>query len=789
MAIAVLARRAITRSRFSSPSFLRVLASSPISPFLRVSEWSFSQSISRLPIELDCARSLMLLRNASNSAVERIDGEFDQDPNSRKRGEGVEAFGRISNDHRGYGNVGNIQPHHHPTGFNKEKNTGVQLVQNGNYGYNGGQHYQTANSYYNSSSNVPNNQQSINRERSTNGYSGNYQEQTYWGTHGYNRENPRSVIPNHRQSFSGENTDGRHYGCNHGQPYENPDGNNGNNPSNQPSFSGERTIDTYERSETFYSEKPSVFQYNYQAGFQTATTGQPYHNQSGAYKENNAGFDQGPNVKYGDNTGNTYPNPNIYNSTKPRGDIPSNQLGFSGETTTDIYQSPQEPTWCNGVNPLPAQQNNIPFQSGIDYPLPMATSQTNEMSFSGGSPENVETSGYKGTVDELDEFCKDNKVKEAVEVLDLLEKNGVVVDLPRYFRLMQACGEASSLEEAKKIHDHISRIMVNVEVGVHNKILEMYTKCGSMDDAIKLFESMPQRNLTSWDTMILGFANNGLGEEALDLFSEFKQLGLKPDSYMFVNVFFACGVLGAVDEGMLHFESMQKDFGINPKIEHYVSIVDMLGRSGYLEEALEFIEQMPVEPSVDVWETLMNLCRVNGNLELGDRCAEIVERLDPSKLNEQAKLGLLPVKASDLAKEKERKKANLLEVRNRVHEYRAGDRSHPEHEKIYHQLRCLSAQMKEAGYIPDTRFVLHDIDQESKEEALLAHSERLAIGYGLMTSGARSPIRIIKNLRACGDCHTALKIISKLVGRQLIVRDAKRFHHFENGVCSCKDYW
>nr|CAD1823885.1 unnamed protein product [Ananas comosus var. bracteatus] len=636
MAIAVLARRAITRSRFSSPSFLRVLASSPISPFLRVSEWSFSQSISRLPIELDCARSLMLLRNASNSAVERIDGEFDQDPNSRKRGEGVEAFGRISNDHRGYGNVGNIQPHHHPTGFNKEKNTGVQLVQNGNYGYNGGQHYQTANSYYNSSSNVPNNQQSINRERSTN-------------------------------------------------------------------------------------EKPSVFQYNYQAGFQTATTGQPYHNQSGAYKENNAGFDQGPNVKYGDNTGNTYPNPNIYNSTKPRGDIPSNQLGFSGETTTDIYQSPQEPTWCNGVNPLPAQQNNIPFQSGIDYPLPMATSQTNEMSFSGGSPENVETSGYKGTVDELDEFCKDNKVKEAVEVLDLLEKNGVVVDLPRYFRLMQACGEASSLEEAKKIHDHISRIMVNVEVGVHNKILEMYTKCGSMDDAIKLFESMPQRNLTSWDTMILGFANNGLGEEALDLFSEFKQLGLKPDSYIYAWTI------------------------------------------GYLEEALEFIEQMPVEPSVDVWETLMNLCRVNGNLELGDRCAEIVERLDPSKLNEQAKLGLLPVKASDLAKEKERKKANLLEVRNRVHEYRAGDRSHPEHEKIYHQLRCLSAQMKEAGYIPDTRFVLHDIDQESKEEALLAHSERLAIGYGLMTSGARSPIRIIKNLRACGDCHTALKIISNLL--------------------------
>ncbi|RVW54031.1 Pentatricopeptide repeat-containing protein, mitochondrial [Vitis vinifera] len=97
--------------------------------------------------------------------------------------------------------------------------------------------------------------------------------------------------------------------------------------------------------------------------------------------------------------------------------------------------------------------------------------------------------------------------------------------------------------------------------------------------------------------------------------------------------------------------------------------------------------------------------------------------------------------------------------------------------------------MKEAGYVPETRFVLHDIDQEGKEEALLAHSERLAVAYGLLSSPARSPIRVIKNLRVCGDCHTALKIISKLVGRELIIRDAKRFHHFKDGLCSCRDYW
>lgn len=380
-------------------------------------------------------------------------------------------------------------------------------------------------------------------------------------------------------------------------------------------------------------------------------------------------------------------------------------------------------------------------------------------------------------------------MKEAVKTLALLEKSGVVVDLSRCMQMLQACGDSQSLEEAKAVHDYISRTICDVEMDVQNKIIETYSKCGSMEDAHHLFKNMQDPDLASWNTMISGLANNGLGEDAIDLFNEFKQKGLRPDGCLFVTVFSACGVLGAVDEGMLHFESMEKDFGISPGMEHYVAIVDMLGRSGYLDEAFEFIEKMPIEPSVLVWETLMNLCRANGYLELGDRCAEIVDSMDSSRLTEDCRKGLLPVKASDLAKEKAKKKNSPLEVKSRVHEYRAGDRSHPEFDKINEQIRGLAPQMKEAGYVPDTRFVLHDIDQESKEEALLYHSERLAVAYGVMTSPARQDLRIIKNLRVCGDCHNAMKIISKLVGRKLIARDAKRFHHFENGVCSCNDYW
>lgn len=400
--------------------------------------------------------------------------------------------------------------------------------------------------------------------------------------------------------------------------------------------------------------------------------------------------------------------------------------------------------------------------------------------------------GYDGTIEELDDVCKEGKMEEVVKVLELLEKNQIPVDLSRYLMLMKACGEAEAAKEAKVIHNHIMRSDSDLKVSTYNKILEMYGKCGSMDDAVTVFNAMPKRNLTSWDTMITWLAKSGQGELAIEYFAEFKKLGLIPDDQMFLGVFAACSAVDDVIEGMYHFHSMSKDYGIVPTMEHYVSIVNMMGEVGYLDEALDFIEKMPVEPSVKVWETLMNLSRAYGHIELGDRCAELIDLIDPTLLDDQSKAGLIPAKASDIAKEKEKKKAasgNLLAVRSRVHEYRAADKSHPETERIYALLRGMKEQMREAGYVPETRFVLHDIDQESKEEALLAHSERLAVAYGLMSSPARAQMRIIKNLRVCGDCHSALKIISKLVGRELVIRDAKRFHHFKDGLCSCRDYW
>lgn len=482
---------------------------------------------------------------------------------------------------------------------------------------------------------------------------------------------------------------------------------------------------------------------------------------------------------YGNGGGARLENPRV-GSYGGREDMPVNNVGDAGVHPQNVAGS----HYSNAGN---YQRGLNESQSGVgmDYPV------TNDPALNAGSVEVAQESQSAGKLEDLDQFTREGKLKEAVELLGLLEKESVRIELPRYMALVKACGENEAFSEAKSVHEHLVKSMIPLEVRIYNQILEMYSKCGSMKDAFAVFDQMPARNLTSWDIMIFWLAKNGHGEDSLELFAEFKQSGLKPDGQMFLGVFSACGVLCDIIEGMLHFESMKNDHGIVPSMEHYVSIVDMMGNAGCLDEALEFIQKMPVEPSVEIWDTLMKFCRIHGNVVLGDRCAELVELLDPLRLNEQSRAGLIPINASDLEKEKERKKSGQgpLDVRHRVHEYRAGDRTSPDNDRLYELLRALKQHMKEAGYVPEMKCVLHDVDQETKEEALMAHSERLAAAHGFLTSPPRASIRIIKNLRVCSDCHNVFKIISKIVGREIVARDSKRFHHFRDGSCSCGDFW
>ncbi|CAM0953294.1 unnamed protein product [Alopecurus aequalis] len=366
--------------------------------------------------------------------------------------------------------------------------------------------------------------------------------------------------------------------------------------------------------------------------------------------------------------------------------------------------------------------------------------------------------------EDLIKLCKEGRVKEAVELLD----NGARADAPSFYALAAACSAPKLLEELRKVHDFLLRSPFRADLQVNNKVLEMYARCENMTHARRTFDHMPDRDVASWHIMIDGYAANGLGDAALQLFEEMKRCGIPPTADTFVLVLNACANSEAIEEAFLYLDAMSRDHGIQPGVEHYVGIIEVLGKSGHLNEAVEYIEkQLPFEPTAAVWESLLNLARMNGDVDLEDRAEELLLSLDPSKLNPK-KLPTPPPKR--------RLGINMLDGRNKLGEYRLP----PKIEKKV---------VNEQRYVPDTRYVLHDIDQEAKEQALLYHSERLAIAYGLISTPARTPLRIIKNLRICGDCHNAIKIMSRIVGRELIVRDNKRFHHFKEGKCSCGDYW
>ncbi|XWS62892.1 hypothetical protein CRYUN_Cryun06bG0049600 [Craigia yunnanensis] len=280
------------------------------------------------------------------------------------------------------------------------------------------------------------------------------------------------------------------------------------------------------------------------------------------------------------------------------------------------------------------------------------------------------------------------------------------------------------------------------DLRLNNKVIDMYAKCASMTDARRVFDHMPDRNMDSWHLMINGYADNGLGDDGLQLFEQMRKLGLKPNEQTFLAVLSACGVLG---------------------------------KSGHLYEAKEYIEKkLPFELTAEVWEALRNYAQIHVDVDLEDYAEELMVDLDPSK----AVANKIPTPPP-----KKRTAISMLDGKNKISEFR-----NPTLYKDDEKLKALRA-MKEGGYVPDTRYVLHDIDQEAKEQALLYHSERLAIAFGLISTPARQTLRIIKNLRVCGDCHNAIKIISRIVGRELIIRDSKRFHHFKDGLCSCGDYW
>jgi pentatricopeptide repeat protein len=329
----------------------------------------------------------------------------------------------------------------------------------------------------------------------------------------------------------------------------------------------------------------------------------------------------------------------------------------------------------------------------------------------------------------------------------------------------------------------------------------MYAKCGNLEKARDMFDKMHQRDLVSWNVMIAGYAMHGCAREAVKLFEQMQLSGVNPTHVTLVSVLSACCHGGLVEEAWHYFDCMNEQYLITPAIEHYGCMVDVLGRAGFLKEAQEFMNRMPIKPDTTMWACLLGACRIHSNVELAQKVAEHLFELDSNNAAHYVLLSNIYAAADrwdDVGKVRKMMKDrrvqkppgySWVEVNKHVHTFLAGDSSHPQMQRIYAKLDCLSRQIKAAGYVPDTRFALIDVEENQKEQILFHHSEKLAVAFALINTPSGTVIRVIKNLRVCGDCHSAIKFISKIVARQIIVRDVNRYHHFKDGQCSCGDYW
>ncbi|KAK6933214.1 DYW domain [Dillenia turbinata] len=358
--------------------------------------------------------------------------------------------------------------------------------------------------------------------------------------------------------------------------------------------------------------------------------------------------------------------------------------------------------------------------------------------------------------------------------------------------VLPAAAYLAALKEGMAFHAYIIKVGFQSKTLVGNSLVDMYAKCGQLDYSENLFYEMENKTTVSWNAMLAGYAVHGYGDRAIELFTLMQELHVEVDSVSFVSILSACRHAGLVHEGKKIFYSMAERHHIEPDLEHYACMVDLLGRSGLFDETLDFIKSMPIEPDAGVWGALLGACRLHSNVSLGEVALDHLVKLEPGNATHYVVLSSIYAQSGRWGDAKTtRLKMNdtglskipgcsWVEHKNKVHAFKAGDRSHPQFESMSLLWSNLLDKMEKMGYVPDRSCVLQNVEEEDKDLFLFSHSERLAITFALLGAEPGSTIQVVKNLRVCTDCHTVIKFIAKITSRKIIVRDANRFHHFED---------
>ncbi|RWR89671.1 pentatricopeptide repeat-containing-like protein [Cinnamomum micranthum f. kanehirae] len=391
---------------------------------------------------------------------------------------------------------------------------------------------------------------------------------------------------------------------------------------------------------------------------------------------------------------------------------------------------------------------------------------------------------------------------EALKLFEQMEDAGVAPNDATAVSVLRACADVGAMSVGQRVHQIINQCELDSKPNVVTALIDMYSKCGCIDTAGRLFDELVDNDVFAWTAMISGLASHGRSKDAIELFHRMQELNIRTDDRTITAVLSACRSAGWVSEGWEFFNSMEKNYKIRPKIQHYGCMVDLFARAGHLNEAEELIKRMPIESDAILWRTLIWACKIHGDINRGERlmkqrllkmgsidCGSYVllgnMYASAGKWREKARVrGLMTQRR--IEKSPGRSK---IEVNGTIHEFVAGDSGHPEAERIYGKWDEIAEKLRLEGYQPKLSEVLLDIEDSDKASQLQHHSEKLAVAFGLISTNRESKILVVKNLRSCEDCHSAMKFVSKIFQREIIIRDRIRFHHFKNGVCSCGDYW
>ncbi|KAG5010602.1 hypothetical protein GLYMA_07G196400v4 [Glycine max] len=391
---------------------------------------------------------------------------------------------------------------------------------------------------------------------------------------------------------------------------------------------------------------------------------------------------------------------------------------------------------------------------------------------------------------------------EAVEVFNKMRESGGEPDSATFVSVLSACSQLGSLDLGCWLHECIVGTGIRMNVVLATSLVNMFSRCGDVGRARAVFDSMNEGNVVSWTAMISGYGMHGYGVEAMEVFHRMKACGVVPNRVTYVAVLSACAHAGLINEGRLVFASMKQEYGVVPGVEHHVCMVDMFGRGGLLNEAYQFVRGLSSEELVPaVWTAMLGACKMHKNFDLGVEVAENLISAEPENPGHYVLLSNMYALAGRMDRVesvrnvmiqrglKKQVGYSTIDVENRSYLFSMGDKSHPETNEIYCYLDELMWRCKDAGYAPAPESAMHELEEEEREYALRYHSEKLAVAFGLMKTCHGVTLRIVKNLRICEDCHSAIKFISVVMNREIIVRDKLRFHHFREGSCSCSDYW